>query len=561
MILLANRRRGSRPGSLDRVPPSLPGSAASRGSSPAPGELRGLGRLVLLAIPLVLVGLGSYGLVNGDEGVYHGIAVEMLESGSWLRLELLGEPRTYDTFMNAPLQYWARALLIALFGSSFWTMRLLSALFAVASVLLSYRFVRRFAGRRAARLAGIVQLTTFQFLYLHSARTGELEPILCFLFTAIAWTFMRAVLEERSWIPHHLCLALLVAVKAPVVLVPLLAEAGCFAALSITRPHLRGYVRAACRVLPLGCLWHVGQMVACWEEFVGVAATMGSEVRAAGEAGFRTDAMPGVEAGPLRTVGFHVWVLLFGAFPYALVYPPAFLSGLRAGETARERLPWQVMGFLVLAVFLFYSVVAKHHPWYVLPAVPLLSAFVGRWLAELESRPREWWLAPFVALVIALVLWLDVGDLSLNPFATRAYRIPMDTTWRVPPVGTPWLAVAVTTAAAALVVLALGRMSTGKRRLSPARVLMVCLLGYAALRVGAPLRHLGYRSETARFHAGLSEREAGGEPLDYPVASPVPYTWETPYYFARDHEIVLHADLSYELLPRERPPGEHEGEL
>ncbi len=37
--------------------------------------------LAALAIPVIVVGLGSYSVVNGDEALYHGIAEEMVASG------------------------------------------------------------------------------------------------------------------------------------------------------------------------------------------------------------------------------------------------------------------------------------------------------------------------------------------------------------------------------------------------------------------------------------------------------------------------------------------------
>ena len=83
--------------------------------------------LIALSLPVLFYGLGSYSVVNADEGFYHYVARNMVETGNWLRLEFTGEHRIYDTFMNAPIQYWARGLVIAIFGDSLWTMRILSA--------------------------------------------------------------------------------------------------------------------------------------------------------------------------------------------------------------------------------------------------------------------------------------------------------------------------------------------------------------------------------------------------------------------------------------------------
>ncbi len=172
--------------------------------------------LVLLSLLFVFYRLGSYSVVNGDEAIYQDIALRMLDTGDWLTLRAGDEHRVYDTFMNAPIQYWARAALASTLGRNLWTMRIFSAGFALASVLMVYRLTLHMAGRRAAFLAGLIQLTTYQFLYLHSARTGELEPVLSFLFVAAAYLFIRAIEDpQRGFALHHLCLVALLNLKLP----------------------------------------------------------------------------------------------------------------------------------------------------------------------------------------------------------------------------------------------------------------------------------------------------------------------------------------------------------
>ena len=121
----------------------------------------------MLSLPVFFYGLGHYGPVNNDEALYHGIAEHMVATGDWFHLFFRGEERIYDVYMNAPLHYWARALLISSFGNSYWTMRILSALFGLATVLATAALARTVAGPRAALTAGLVQLTTVQFVYLH----------------------------------------------------------------------------------------------------------------------------------------------------------------------------------------------------------------------------------------------------------------------------------------------------------------------------------------------------------------------------------------------------------
>jgi 4-amino-4-deoxy-L-arabinose transferase-like glycosyltransferase len=145
----------------------------------------------------------------------------MLASGNFLELRSGGAVYVYDTFANAPLQYWARAGVASVLGKSMLSMRILSALSALLAVLVTYRLVLYLGGRRAGLAAGIVLITSFQFLYLHSARTGELEPTVCLLLVSCALLFIRTIDEpSRHWWPHHLLLAVLFNLKAPIVVIP-----------------------------------------------------------------------------------------------------------------------------------------------------------------------------------------------------------------------------------------------------------------------------------------------------------------------------------------------------
>ena len=151
--------------------------------------------LLVLCVPVILVGLGSYSVVNGDEAVYHAIAARMVESGNWFALEFKGEPRIYDTLMNAPLQYWARAALISVFGDNTWTMRILSALFGVATVLVTYRLVLIVSDRRAAFLSGLIQLVMGDDVVLVSSAAETAKDV----YRAL----VQSGLERREPHPRH----------------------------------------------------------------------------------------------------------------------------------------------------------------------------------------------------------------------------------------------------------------------------------------------------------------------------------------------------------------------
>jgi len=521
--------------------------------------------LAAIAGPFLLYGLGHYSLVNGDEEIYHVIARQMVESGDWLRLWFYEEHRIYDTFMNAPLQYWARALVISAFGSSEWTVRILSALCGVASVLMTYRLSLHLrAHRGVALLAGLVHLTTLQFVYLHGARTGELEPAVTLLYTAITLFFLKGLERGGPFIAHHVCLALLLNLKSPAILVPLLAEATCFALLPAARPSLRRFVVSGLMVLPFGVLWHVARMIELWAPFLEVMGRMAGEA-AAHKNAFGDFFDSAFDTGPSASnAAFYTGTLLFGAYPYSIFYPLALVAclyrdgvrGLR--DRARpDRLAWWVMAIFVVAVFIFYSLVSKHHRWYIMPMYPLLSVFVAHWLGDLWRKREEapaWPALAAIALGGALLAFTRVNTTAYNPFIFKAWAIPMKTRW-VDFMGLdPSWGVAVLGAGVLGALLGLRRAFGASCGPWLAATLAIGLLGYAGVRVALPLQYLDQRSPMARLSERLEgERaaaEAHGETIPYPIAVERHLEWDARFYLGDHYRIVPKGKKRFLLFPK-----------
>jgi 4-amino-4-deoxy-L-arabinose transferase-like glycosyltransferase len=500
-------------------------------------RMRALGRacapelaLLALCVPILFWGLGSYSLVNGDEAFYQGVAEHMVESGNWFELEFRSQPRIYDTFMNAPLQYWARALLIAVFGSNLWTTRVLSALFGAATVLMTVRLGRRLGDARSAFLAGLVQLTTFQFVFLHSARTGELETVVSFLLVLLALLFQRSVETGSGFVRHHLCLVALVGLKVPLVAIPIAAELAAFALLPGTRAQFGRWARTGLAVLPLALLWHVPQAIVLWDEFRAVAERMAGEA-----AGSR-------EAGAGRGVSnllYYGKAVLFGAHPYVFVYPVAVAAVLWRRRSAEERQRWQRVALYPLAVLGFYLLVAKSAPWYVIPAYPFLSLFLGRWLADLRESGASTVELIALAAVGALLAWSDVQAGSFNPFWTDAVHLAMPFTWRSAGALGPVPGVAVTALGLAAALFLLRRALGQRRASSLAWCATGILVGLALLRVCLALSHLGHQSEMARIHDRVRARQAAGLPLDFPITVGGGSAYLVRYYFVDDFKVRI----------------------
>ena len=505
--------------------------------------------LALLALVWLLLfhGLARYGVVNGDEAFRYVVAATMLDTGDYFRLDFRGEQRLYDTFMTAPVLYRAEAFVIGVLGEGRLAMRLLSALFGLASVMLTGALARRLAGDRAGLLAAAVQLTTFQFVYWHSARTGEAETATAFFFTAVAWSFLRFAQTGRGAVVHHVCWLLLANTKLPLALLPLLAELAAFAALPSMRPRFRVWLRTAVLVLPLGLVWHFGQLVANWEGFVAVASEMFSQASGT--------ALDAPVYAPLANATFYFFAVLYGAFPYSLLYPCALASLLwTADREDRER--WLVLGLFVAAVFAFFLLVAKHYRWYWTPALPLLSVFVGVWLDRSARR------GPSVSLVVALGLLaaglalIDVDIAGMNPFSARTPMLPLVLPLRsLMPMPIALQALLVALAAAGLAV-ALGRALGERAGAMLVGILVAVSFATAVARMAGPLQYLDHRTEMARVREEIDRARAAGEPLSLPIALREGGDLKVRALFANDFEIVAgEGDTGFWLIQERDPPS------
>jgi 4-amino-4-deoxy-L-arabinose transferase-like glycosyltransferase len=481
--------------------------------------------LLLLCIPVFLFRLGGYGVVSGDEAFYHGVAESMVATGDFWRVDFRGEHRPYDTFMNAPLQYWLKAVLIESFGSNYWTMRIVSAGFGIASIVLTARLVA-FAGASASLFAGLVQLATFQFVYLHSARSGVLETALTFFCALAAIRFLRAVETGRGFVGHHLCLAVLLNLKLPFVLVPLLADLAFFSTDRDARRHFGRWLGVGIAVAPLALSWHLVQAFAFGEPALAVLGLM------AGKGSGDVTVLERL----VSNLGFYAGAFAFGAFPQVLVYPLSWF-GVWRGANREERRRWRVFALYALAVVLFFTAVSKRSAWYIIPAYPFLSAAAGVWLARVWREGFTGRARFAAALALALLVWVDVRALSFNPF--DPYTLPSSAAARWQELAGLSAAIGIPALAGLLVGLALAlRERIGPRAV--ARAFVVVVLGFALVRIAAPLAHTDHQGEAERVRRVLDEAARRGTPIRFPVtvSRGSPRSAKTRFYFANEFDIV-----------------------
>ncbi len=509
---------------------------------PGPSPKLAMSILVALSIPFIFLGIDQYGVVGTDEAFYQDIALGMLDRGNFLELRSGGAIYVYDTFANAPLQYWARSAIAAVLGKSMLSMRILSALSALLTVLATYRLVLTIGGRSAAFASGLVLLTSFQFLYLHSARTGELEPSVCLLLVCCALLFIRIIRNTGEspgrWWVHHLLVAILFNLKAPTAFLPLAAEVLAFCLIPGARSHFLPWLKSGLIALPFALAWHGYQALQYPEQVRSVLLAVGHQATG--------DFAAGPGGGLAGRALYYGQKLLFGSFPYVLLFPLAIYGAARAAAEKATRPDGQGDALRVLLAYLFtivifYLGISKVGPWYIVHAYPFLAALLGLYLSGLRSSQKQ--KAPIellgIALALSLLFWLVPEIAGYNPFATDAYVIPMATHWRAVPGLSTGLGVAL------LAALVLGALAAGKRAMSAqfpgglALLLFLLFVGYGATRSLAPLAYIDHLSPAAALDADLGARVAAGSPIPFPVDVPSTHPWVVNYYFYRDFDLRI----------------------
>jgi hypothetical protein len=244
---------------------------------------------------------------------------------------------------------------------------------------------------------------------------------------------------------------------------------------------------------------------------------------------------------------------------------PATTRARSSSAPFPERDRWRACTLYLLAIVAFFLCVSQHFRWYIMPAYPFLSVFLGAWLSRLfDERPRALTLVA-LALVASLAFWLRAGGAEYNPFARAAVGISMWTPWRslaALPELDPRLGVLLWGLGLAGLLFGL-RALLGERFASIfAATVTALLLGFGALRVAQPLAYLGHRSELWKIRQDLAARKAAGEPIAYPVELPKANHFIVLYYFAEDFDVSMQRkpsasplDVTYRLHPKgESPP-------
>ena len=189
------------------------------------GSVQGLQEILIpswlvwvVALALVLGGLGSFGILDNNEGLYAEIPREMLASGDWHQW-IIPHLNGLPYMEKPPLLYWLTAISFMLFGQTEWAARLVPALSSLSCVGLLMWFGTRVGRPLAGRLAALMFVSGLGVTAMsHVLMFDMLLAALLGAALVLAFLWMkegRAVLLRMS----YACLALAVLAKGIVALV------------------------------------------------------------------------------------------------------------------------------------------------------------------------------------------------------------------------------------------------------------------------------------------------------------------------------------------------------
>lgn len=393
-------------------------------------NLLNLSVLMVLAILLLFVGLGSMGLTDRDEGRNAEAGREMFETGNWVSPTFNYEPR----FAKPVFVYWLMSLSYHAFGVSEWTARLPSAVFGVGLILMQYLFLSTLRGPTVGLLGALMLLLNIEIIGL--SRMALTDSVLMFFTTASLygfWLGMRGTGAQRRWLwLFYIGMAVATLTKGPVgFLVPLVTVVLYLAITSRWRQFWEtGYpVAGTLALIALAAPWYVVMWTIHGQEYLTIAQ--------AHTVGRFLSPMEGHSF----TILFYIPVLLLGFFPWSGWLPFAWYQAYKSWREARgERLkaseqeapaqsspdpvpltsslpaPRELEWFAaawVVGVFVFFTLSSTRLPHYIGPLFPAAAILAACYWHRGLTEPATQGIRASVHTMMGIGYVLAIGFAAL----------------------------------------------------------------------------------------------------------------------------------------------------
>lgn len=372
------------------------------------------GLLIILALGLLMVGLGRMPFIDRDEGEYATVAQEMIDRSDYVIPHVNGRPY----YEKPALHFWLMAGAFELFGRNETAGRLPSAVAGLALVFVVGWFGRRRGGDTLGILAALFLVTSFLFTLL--ARAALLDLLLTL------WTTLTLVLFYEgydaapgkgrwyfrcAWVAMGLAFLTKGPVGVVVPMVAVLPTALLNREILATLKRIRipsGVLLFLVAAAPWYTLAFLREGRLFWEGFfISQNVTRFTEVL----------------LGHGAPLWFYIPVLAILVWPWFFFALPVVWRGLFKNPLARRRsqnlasLDFFLSLWFLTSLVLF-SVSATKQPNYILPALPPLALLAARWWQDRLAYDR-----PQRAEVVTVMTLVGLIGLALAGFLGCLARV------------------------------------------------------------------------------------------------------------------------------------------
>ena len=339
--------------------------------------------------------LGSYPLINPDEGRYAEIAREMIVSHRWITPHL-----NHLLYFEKPiLFYWLEASALKLFGLTEWAVRLWPAMLGVFGCIFTYLTAQKLYDRATGLYAAFILGSSL--LYFGLAHYANLDMTLTFMLSACLFSFLLGTRATIGW--HRRKYFWLAAI---------------FAALAVLTKGLIGVVFPIA-IIGLYVLilnewrelkhWHIPTtflifliVVLPWHIAIQLKHPSFAYFYFISQQFSRYATLSATRYEPFY---FYAFVFLAGFFPWSAFIMQAIR---RYWPRWRERKQFKTEVFMLcwlLFILIFFSLSQSQLIPYILPIFPPAAIIVARYFVKREKKKTNGlYIGFFIVPIIAIAL-------------------------------------------------------------------------------------------------------------------------------------------------------------
>lgn len=331
--------------------------------------------LFSIAFYMLFVNVGVNKYIPFDEAIYAKVAKNMYETGDFMTLTWLNYQNNW--FEKPPLFFQIVTLMYYIFGVSEFATRIVSVIFSLLTLIVTYKLAKLLKDSRAGFFAMLSLLLNVSFLYY--SRSAMLDISLTFLTTTSVYFFILNILSPKTkyLIYSGLFVGLAVMLKSIVGFLPLAVffiyySIQLFAKKLTLRECLTNVLIIFGLSILVSAPWHVYMYILYGRDFINTY--FGYHLFRRFTVEIEDKGGPWYFYFTVIRNSMRVWFLIL--IPSFFLYVYRIYKSKKINENL-------IIGLSVLVIFLFFSYSSSKLKWYIMPIYPFLSIICGFMVSEL----------------------------------------------------------------------------------------------------------------------------------------------------------------------------------